>query len=259
MASEEIDLSAYVRSPVLDVASGVALSAALLAAVPKDGSEGVKRAAKKLRKEAQVLQQAWTTSDVVIAVPDRRRVDTRVDNAWGILLDRLEAFASLPVATFPKAARARELVDSVSPDRQWLNLQYNAEWAESDKRLRRIEAEGLQPDIDALAGKEFLSEVRSAHAEYGQALGMEGPTAESVEVNLAAPLRSVAAAIARYSRAVIGDLDEEDPASVRRTRVALRPIDEHRLGQARRASAGGGAAEAPAPAPSPALPLPEVP
>lgn len=258
MASDEIDLSAYVRPPVLDVASGVALSAALLAAVQKDASEGVKKAAKKLRKDAQVLQEAWSKSDAVTPTLDRRKVDTRVDNAWGMLLDRLEAYAHLPAATFPRATRARELVDAISPDRQWLKLQYTAEWAESDKRIKRIDADGLLADIDALAGKEFMLEVRSAQAEYGLALGMEGPTAEAVEVNLAAPLRSVAAAIARYSRAVIGDLDEDDPASVRRTRIALRPIDEHRQGQARRASGGGGGAAEPEAAPSPTTPLPDV-
>ena len=258
MASEEIDLSAYVRPPVLDVASGVALSAALLAAVQKDASEGVKRAAKKLRKDAQLLQEAWSKSDVVAPTPDRRKVDTRVDNAWGMLLDRLESYAGLPIAAFPKATRAREVVNLVSPERTWLKLPFGAEWAESEKRIQRIDTEGLLPDIDALAGKEFMLEVRSAHTEYGVALGMTSPAVESVEVNLAAPLRTVAQAIGRYSRAVIGDLDEDDAASVRRTKVALRPIDELRLGQARRASAGGGAAGEPTPAPSPTTPLPEV-
>ena len=101
--------------------------------------------------------------------------DARVDNGWGALLDRLEAYAALPVATFPKAARARLLVDLISPDRAWLNLSFAAQWAESNKRIQRIDDEGLAADIDALAGKEFLVEVRSAHAEYGAALGMKDP------------------------------------------------------------------------------------
>lgn len=265
MPTEPLDPAAYVRSPMLDVASGVALCAALLAAIPKDASPTVKRSAKRLRKDALALQQEWAAADAAAPPPDRRTVDTRVDNAWAIALDRLVAYGALPDASVPKAARARELVERISPDRSWLKLPYAAEWAESEKRLRRID-DGLAADVDALAGKEFLAELRAAHAEYGAALGMKGPTAEAVVVNLVDPLRAVAQSIARYGRAVIGELDEDDAESVARARAALRPIDEHRAGVARRgAGASGGAAE-PATPPTPATPtnvtpstpLPEV-
>ena len=183
----------------------------------------------------------------------------RIDNAWGILLDRLEAYSLLPVAAFSRAPRARELVDILSPkDREWLNYAYEAEWAESNKRLKRIEDEGLAKDINELAGPEFLDEVRHAHEEYGVAVGVTKPAPDKPEVNLAEPLRALARAIGRYGIAVAGMVND-DPESVAVVRRALRPIDSFREGQARRSRAGGAAAEAAPEAPaSPTTPIPEV-
>ena len=83
--------------------------------------DNVKNAAKKVRHDTLALQAAWAKSDAVPTPTDRRKADMRIDNAWAILLDRLETYASLPVADFPKAARARQLVDTISPhDREWL-------------------------------------------------------------------------------------------------------------------------------------------
>ena len=180
-------------------------------------------------------------------VADRRKVDTRVDNAWALFLDRIEAYGNLPVAAYPKAAPARAIVTVLSPDRAWLKLPYAAEWAESDKR---IDADGLAPELDALAGPEFLAEVRAAHAEYGVALGIKSPVARPADVGLADPLRAVARSIARYARAVVGELDEDDADSVERTRAALAPIDDHRDGPWRRAN-GCAAPDAPAAPPTP--------
>jgi hypothetical protein len=82
----------------------------------------------------------------------------------------------LPAGQHPRAARARELVDILSPtNREWLELAYEAEWAESEKRLGWIEAQGLTKDIHDLAGPEFLGEVKAAHAEYGVALAVAAP------------------------------------------------------------------------------------
>jgi hypothetical protein len=80
-----------------------------------------------------------------------------------------------------------------------------------------------------------------------------------LEVNLAEPLRALSRAIGRYGLVVAGTVDD-DPASVVTARKALRPIDDHRAGKARR-SGGGGATgdggEEPPPA-TPTTPIPEV-
>lgn len=256
--AEDFDAAPYVRPPILDVASGVALGVALISAMPKPAPDNVHAAAKKVRKDTVALQVAWGKSGAVVA-PDRRKSDMRIDNAWAILLDRLVCYSLLPAAMYPRAARARELLDTISPhDREWLKLVYEAEWAESTKRLDRIEKDGLAKDINELAGPEFLAEVKAAHAEYGVALGVTTPAHVAVEVNLAEPLRSLSRAIARYGIAVAG-MAGDDAASIAVVRKALRPIDSLREGQARRARAGGAAEATPLEAPaSPTTPIPEV-
>lgn len=254
--SDDFDVTPYVRPPILDVPSGVALGVALLSAVPKPAPDNVKKAAKKVHHDTLALQAAWAKSDAAPAAPDKRQADMRIDNAWAILLDRLEAYASLPVADFPKAARARELIDIISPnDREWLKAPYQAEWAESQKRLQKIEDAILEADVEALAGPEFLLEVRRAHKAYGVALGVTRPAEEAPAVNLADPLRALSRSIARYGVAV-ASLVDDDPATLAAVRKALRPIDDLREAQARRSSGGG---DAPATPPAtPTTPVPEV-
>lgn len=258
--ADDFDPTPYVRPPVLDMASGFALGVALLAAVPKPAPEAVKVAARKLRKDTVALQTAWLKSDALPTAPDKRKADMRIDNAWGILLDRLEAYAFLPSAGYPKAARARELVDAISgPDREWLKLAYEAEWAESAKRLKKIADDGLTNDVNALAGPEFLAEVIAAHTAYGIAIGVTEAAPEVIQVNLAAPLRRVSRSIGHYGLAVASTVDDENPETITAARKALRPIDEFRDGQARRARAGATAPPAtPAPPVSPTTPVPEV-
>lgn len=257
--AEDFDPTPYVRPPIIDVASGVALGVALLTAMPKPAPENVLKAANKVRKDTVALQLVWGKSDRAAAPPDRRKADMRIDNAWGMLLDRLEVYSLLPVEGYPRAARARELLDTISPkDREWLKLVYQAEWAESAKRLKRIEDEGLAKDINELAGPEFLAEVHAAHAAYGIALGVTKPAQEPLEVNLAEPLRALSRSIGRYGLAVAAMVDDNE-ASVAAARKALRPIDSLREGQARRARAGSSEGEAAPEAPaSPTTPVPEI-
>jgi hypothetical protein len=218
----------------------------------------MRKAAQKVRKATIALQESWAKSDASGAPPDRRKADMRTDNAWGIFIDRLEAYASLPVEHYPRAARARTLVDAISPERGWLKLMYEAQWAESERRIEKIDTEGLAEDADALAGPEFLAEVRSAHKAYGLALGITKPRGETPTVNLNEPLRVLARAIGRYGLVVAGLVDDH-PESLALVKKALRPIDEYREAQARRSRAGASAAEEKPPVVTPSSPVPEVP
>jgi hypothetical protein len=257
--TEEIDATLYVRQPKFDVPSGVTHGISLITAMPKPAPDHVRAAATKVRKDTVALQLAWGKSGLGTTTRDRRKSDIRIDNAWGILLDRLESYSRLPVGQYPRAARARELLDTISPnDREWLKLTYEAEWAESDKRLGWIEKQGLAKDINELAGPEFLSEVKAAHAEYGVALGVTVPAPELLGVNLAEPLQSLARSIGKYTLAVV-TMAGDDAASLAVVRKALRPIDDLREGQARRARAGGAAVDPEPEVPvSPTTPIPEV-
>ena len=258
---EEIDATLYARPPKVDVASAVTLGRSLLTAMPKPAPEHVRAAATKLRKDTVALQAAWGAFGSAPPPRDRRQADIRIDNAWGILLDRLESYSRLPVETHPRAVRARQLLDILSPnDREWLKLAYEAEWAESEKRLSWIEAQELASDINDLSGPEFLIEVKAAHVVYGAALGVTVAAPLALEVKLAEPLRAVSRSIGRYSLALV-TMAGDDEASITVVRNALRPIDAYREGQARRArvSAADAAPDAAPEAPiSPTTPIPEV-
>jgi hypothetical protein len=260
---DDIDATFYARPPKFDVPSAVTIALSLITAMPKPAPDHVRAAATKVRKDAVVLQLAWGNAGLATAPRDRRKSDVRIDTAWGGLLDRLESYSRLPVAKNPRAPRARELCDIISPnDREWLKAPYEVEWAESNKRLGWIESQNLTDDVNELAGPEFLTEVKSAHAEYGIALGVTAPAPEVLEFKLAAPLASLARSIGKYTLAVV-TMAGDDAASIAVARKALRPIDDYRDGQARRARGGAttaaDAADAPPAAPvTPTTPIPEV-
>lgn len=259
---EEIDPTNYVRPPKFDVPSGVTLGLSLITAMPKPAPDHVRAAATKVRKDTLALQLAWGKSGLATIPRDRRKSDNRIDTAWAGLLDRLESYSWLPVGIYPRAARARELCDIISPvDREWLKFVYESEWAESDKRLVWIEEQGLTKDVNELAGPEFLAEVKAAHVEYGVALAVTKTAPEVLECKLAAPLQSLARSIGRYTLAVV-TMAGDDAASIAVARKALRPVDDFREGQARRARAGGAAVEAvdaePGAPVSPTTPIPDV-
>jgi hypothetical protein len=262
--NDDFDASLYVRAPVIDVGSGIALGIALLSALPKEAPADVKKSAQKLRKSVITLQGAWEKAGDPIGLRDKRPADQATDNAWSCLHGRLSNYAYLPAAHHPKAARAQAIIDQLFPDGlTFLQLPYATEWAESEKRIARIDKTNLVNDIDVIAGAEFLDEVRRAHAEYGQALGItKAPKSEAPE-SLAEPLRALAKAIAQYALKLAGLAGDSDDA-LRMARAALRPIDEHRATTAKRAASGDKgdkaepSGEAPPPA-TPSTPVPEVP
>jgi hypothetical protein len=232
--SDDFDPTPYVRPPQYDVASGFALGVSLLAGVPKGAPENVRKAAKKLRAATVDLRQAWSSTGRA-APMEKRPADIRVDKAWGALYGRLDAYASLPSGEHKGAKRAAELLDVIYPDGlQFLTLPYSAEWAEGEKRLKLIEEDELAEDLDALAGPEFLAEVRKAHKIYGEAIGVTKPAAEVKRANLVDPLRALGRAITQYALQVVSLIEDEKPESVEMVKRALRPIDDHRADAAHR-------------------------
>src|SRR5262249_18401445 len=143
------------------------------------------------------LQQALDARqsfDGAEAPPNARAFDLDLDNAWGALKARLDALAELSTTDAgPDAIKAASLIAALFPDGLgFLKRPYAAEWAESDARLRRVDAEALAGDVDALAGSAFLRAVRRAHEAYGIALGItRAPDARQRPTDLASPQREL--------------------------------------------------------------------
>ncbi|HEU4405875.1 MAG TPA: hypothetical protein VFS43_11465 [Polyangiaceae bacterium] len=230
----DFDPTPYVRPPIVDVPAAVGLSVALIKAMPNPSTDEVRRSARRLRASTLALQQAWAKSDEKAPPRDKRPADVALDNAWSALYGRLESYARLPAEQAPRAERAAGLLNTIFPDGlSFLKLPYASEWAESEKRLTKIDQQKLGSALDELAGPDFLTVLRAAHADYGAALGMTkalaaGPT----PVSLAEPLREVTRAIANYTLKLCAMAD--DDASIAAVQNALRPLDEYRESTARR-------------------------
>jgi hypothetical protein len=258
----DIDLSLYVRAPVADVPSAVALGVSLISAMPKEAPAAVKTAGKKLRTSVVALQTAWGAAGAV-PLNNKRSADIATDTAWGCGEARLAAYARLPVSHYPKAARAAEIHSALFGEGlAFLNLAFKVQWAEGQKRLDLIKDKGYAADIEELAGHEFWAELKRTHKAYGEALGVTKPEDVAPEVRLSEPLRDVSRAVAAYALQLLAYASDV-PKAEASVRKALKPIDDQRAAVARRAAAGGGEEEAAPPAGEPAVspktPVPEVP
>lgn len=230
--SDDFDPTPYVRPPIMDVPSGIALGTALLSASPKSPPSHVRKAEKKLSAALNNLKNAWQQSLSASKTPDKRPADIRADNAWGALFDRLDAYARLPHDEYPAAHRAAQLLTIVFPDGlAFLTSTYNAQWAEAENRLALISAQQLGPELVSIAGPEFFDELQKSHALYGQALGITQPLKSPEPLNLSSPLRALGKAIVQYAIQIVAMFDEAESTQAI-VRHALRPIDEHRAAQA---------------------------
>jgi hypothetical protein len=168
----------YLDPPVLDASGLLALGQALLDGSPISPPSSLLGPLRRLRQACEDIQTALRQAREVVtpAIPPRQEsrqpADFALDTAWTALYERLRAYVMLPESEVPRVKRAHELLRLLFPDALgFLRLPYEAEWAESDKRLRSVEKLSLGADLDAVAGPEFIVEVRRAHDLYSRALG----------------------------------------------------------------------------------------
>lgn len=220
-------------------------------------SRSVARALRKLRGAAVDLQTE-------LKVRGRTRpeslkpLDAAFDNGWTALRDRLECWTRVHGKSFERLrAKAEQLIASYFPDGvEFVKLAYEGEWVYSQQILERFEEEGAIPDIERLAGAEYLANVREQHAFLGAALGLSGKR-EAEEVasttGVADRVTALATAIADYTRRLAGEVETEDAASVAAFQKAVKPLDDHR------AAAVGGATKPTEEPVDPATPIPPAP
>lgn len=238
---DDFDPSLYTRTPRFDVAAGIALARQILAALPSRQPPPLRRCAERLDQDTQTLQRLWLEREQAALAVDPRPVDHMADHAWRNLHDRLVAYAAMPTEHYPEAAQAGELVAALFPEGlSFLTLDYSSQWAESEKRLQRVAAEGLAADIERLAGPAFLAEVRRCHAMYGDAIGISKPRERRAPVPLSEPLRAMAQALIALCAQLIALYYEGDAQQQSEVRIALRPIDDFRAAALRRARGSDG-------------------
>ncbi|HEU4406394.1 MAG TPA: hypothetical protein VFS43_14100 [Polyangiaceae bacterium] len=238
-----LDPSMYTRAPMVTAASGAALARALVGACPPGMPASVKGARARLERAADEAAEVLgerPRGGAAALDEDARLLDQECDTSWGALRGRLLAWTLLPPDRFPRSERATQLIARLfgSSGLTFLQSGYATQSAVAEDILRRIDEGGLQPEIDQLAGPEFLAHVRHTHERYAAmaAARQRGKAAES-SGNLVTHTRALQDAIVAYATEVCATIDAGDPATEAAAAAALRPIDAFREESARRLSA----------------------
>ena len=151
--------------------------------------------------------------------------DRRSDGAWGALFSWLGGWSKLPDSV-PQSAKARTITGELFPEGlKFLTLPYKEQWAEADTRLLRLTSQKHDVEIESLGGKVFLDELRAAHAEYGEALGITKPPEKpAAETNLRDALAAFRNALRAYVVRVSAQVDEDDAESSALASALLEPL-----------------------------------
>lgn len=240
MALETPDPIHYAHAPRMTVEGGMTLCRVLADTCPAAMPAAVKKAAKRLSEVAEAAQFAYTLRRKALgkaAPDDSRPIDRNADNSWGALRGRLQSYAMLPPETYPDAKRAVEILYSLFGEAglSFLTESYPEQYAIADAVIRRIDSEALVVDIDRLAGKEFLENVRTQHAAYGKMVQAVLQREEALTDDLNEHVRAMGQEIVDYAMKVLASINRDKPATIATARTALRPIDAFREATQRRA------------------------
>lgn len=255
------DATAYIRAPIINLANGVTLAGALVAACPDPAPSNVAKACAKLKAAGEAGQKALTArrrENGTYSEEDSRVLDREADNSFGALRMRLVAYSMLPVERYPQAGRAGEIVKTLfgSDGLTFLSADYSVQDAVMASVVQHIEDAGLQQDIDAIAGPEFLEQIRNVLPRYHAMVQDKLQKESAATSNLTTHVRAIQTAIVEYATKIAGMVDEDDPQTIEIVRKALRPLDVHRETLARKAHGGAKADAAPdATAAPPAAPV----
>jgi hypothetical protein len=232
-----LDPLSYARLPRLDTADALSLGRMLLTLAIRNPGVAVSDALEHIEGRITTLAEAWTEQAVPIPRHDMRAIDTREDRLFSAIRDRLATYRALSHSK--NRARALEIHELLFADGLgFLCLPYPRQHAEAERRLALIDKHRLATDIDALVGEEFLAELRVAHVEYGEALGIgRAPEPVPEATRVAEPLRALIEAMVDYAIQMLA-LARAKPARAEAVRRALGPIDRFRTAAAARVASG---------------------
>lgn len=231
--SRSFDAAELVVLPILDVSSAISLGGEVLTAAKSADDhhklpKSIKKSLSALAEQHQSLRTASAERlGAAQAVDGTRsvRADRRIDAAWSALSTWLTGWAKLPT-TLPQQQQAQAILDDIfSTGLKFLTLSYKQEWAESDTRLLRISTEKHDATLTQLGGAAFLDELRAAHAEYGEALGItKTPETPDAGANLRDRLKAFQQALRTYVVRVTAHVDDDDAASNELATLLLAPL-----------------------------------
>ncbi len=258
-----VEASNYTSVPKVNAQSGVALARALIVALPKDSPPSTRHAARQMRAVAITLQRSVAASHAAEPSGEKRTsraIDNEADALHSTVTRRLEDHELLAAHEPAKAQQAATLKKALYPkgDALWRG-DMMTQWQATEDWFIALAVDGREAALRSLVGGGFVDAIRAVHAEYGEAIGTTKPRAPTPpKVDLAAPLAALAQSMQDLALQLVALANDGSASDALRSaaRDALRPIDDHREGNARRT-----AARAPDDAPEPTpdeKPLPEV-
>jgi len=258
-----VEASNYTTIPKVNARSGVALARALLTALPKDAPGPVKHAARQMRRDAVALEEAARAAHAAEAGEpkrSRRTIDNEADALHAVVIRRLDDHALLgahaPAAAQSTAALRAALYPHGS---EFLRGDMLTQWQATEDWIAALAVDGREKSLRAVVGDGFVDAIRAVHVEYGEAVGTTKPREPAApKVDVAAPLAALARSTQDLALQLVALANDRSADDAQRAgaRAALRPIDDHREGNARRVAQR---AANPEPEPAPANdPLPEV-
>jgi hypothetical protein len=237
MSTQQIDPFTYMRIPRLDVAAALGLGKMLVHRVPSGPTPPVRKAVSLVEKAIADLEQQWLEQreqELPTAKSGVRPVARRLDSAWVSIRTRLVAYESLPEG-HKKRVRAQQLHDLLFPDGlEFLKLAFVRKHGESELRLQLLESRGVEKQLEALVGEEFVADLRAIHEAYGDALGINKASPEVPQTVIVADhLRALVDAISGYALQLVA-VARHDPDKRAAVISALAPIETFRLAAGRR-------------------------
>jgi hypothetical protein len=163
--------------PKLDALGAVALGRELLVAARAHGPlpATIKRALERVSDAHAALVDA---TQAALPLADRgtsvtRDADQKLDAAWGAVHGMLTAWVAIPGEPTAEVTLAERLLRELFPDGlRFLTLPFKQQWAESDRRLRRLAELRLRGPAKRLGIEQAVVGVEVCHARYGEVLGI---------------------------------------------------------------------------------------
>jgi hypothetical protein len=234
VTSAQLDPARYLTLPNASARALVALSIELVLAAADHDDERCKERVKKLERALKVLQKAEEQRLSQPAQPDKRPTHRRLIAVVACLIARLSAVANgaMPISEVDQAA---ELLIQVFPEgTEILRLPSRDLWVLVDQRIKILKkSPELRDALERIAGDFLVKELIDAHREHGEILGLVknghsvvAPT--DAQIDAAAAVDQVRAAIMAYVRALLAVADDGDEATLAMVEQSLAPIDAFR-------------------------------
>lgn len=226
--TREISTNSMVNLPRMNGAAALALAEQLLTMAEAEKGDGlpvfIDRPRGRLITAMQGLKEQLKPQEEA-DTGVKTEADRRIDDAWRSFSNWLGAMAGMPDGSFEGQDKIRALNTMLFDEGlTFIVLSYREEWTQSETRLKAIDEGGFAGLIETLGGTPFLRNLKTAHARYGEALGIKAPIAVKDGPEIREHLDNVTAAMKDYVVKVAAWADPDEPGSDALTASLLAPL-----------------------------------